>query len=343
MKSTALLTSGPPRLFSMNLHDAVRTPLLIGCAAILLAPLNGTAQKPGSSPAEGSAAPPAPDVRSHHANGNVRWLEILLPKSLRNNPTIEVTVLTEVTEAGKRLPLSTPENPAYYEAVPAGYHQFGGPLREETLPPGDMERLLIRSLATRGYLPAHAPEEPPSLLIVYSWGSHLDLDGDPNASPDEIRRHLLQRAALVGGEKFASELSLVLDQEQEWQIAASTLGLPTDLGPLGLFRRRSIRNESLLEQVRGELYYVVASAYDYQLAATDERRLLWRTRLTVASQGVAQRETLPVLVLSGGPYFGRDMSDADILSKRVMRGATVEVGPATVVEPVPPKPTGPDG
>ncbi|MEO5959096.1 MAG: hypothetical protein ABIZ49_03085, partial [Opitutaceae bacterium] len=61
--------------------------------------------------------------------------------------------------------------------------------------------------------------------------------------------------------------------------------------------------------------------------------LLWRTRMTVAAQGVSQEQTLPTLVLSAAPYFGREMSSAEILSKRTIREGNVEIGTPTVVEP----------
>ena len=82
----------------------------------------------------------------------------------------------------------------------------------------------------------------------------------------------------------------------------------------------------------------MASAYDYQSVTEKRRRLLWRTRMTVAAQGVSPEQSLPTLVLNAAPYFGKDMAESAILSKRSMREGTVEIGTPTVVEPAAPPP-----
>jgi hypothetical protein len=41
------------------------------------------------------------------------------------------------------------------------------------------------------------------------------------------------------------------------------------------------------------------------------------------------------VVLSAAPFFGKDMAEPEILSKRAMREGKVEVGTPTVVEPAP--------
>ena len=94
--------------------------------------------------------------------------------------------------------------------------------------------------------------------------------------------------------------------------------------PVAMFRRASVRNETLLEQTANDVYYVVASAYDHKSAAANRRVLLWRTRMTVAAQGVSQDQTLPTLVMSAAPYFGKDMPEAELLTRRTREG-TVEI------------------
>ena len=44
------------------------------------------------------------------------------------------------------------------------------------------------------------------------------------------------------------------------------------------------------------------------------------------------RESLPTLIATSAPYLGRDMKDAEIVSKRVIREGRVEVGTPTVIE-----------
>ncbi len=304
----------------------------------------------------GRAAPPTPPApavldpapKKESSSG---WVFSLLPKSLQKNPRLELTVITELTAAGKKRPPVSPQAPAYFEAFTTGPRHLGhAPANEKTLAPAQIEKLLTQSLATNGYLPARPPEVPPTILITYVWGSHNVLtEGDaenPSLSGEQLARNILDRAALVGGAKFAERLLDLFTQADALSLAASsrpppggeavfTPGLLDFANPVNLFKRASAKNEFLVDQTASDIYYVVATAYDYQSAATNRRIVLWRTRMTVAAQGVSQEQTLPTLVLSAAPYFGREMSEPEILTKRAVREGSVEIGTPTVVEPAP--------
>jgi hypothetical protein len=105
-----------------------------------------------------------------------------------------------------------------------------------------------------------------------------------------------------------------------------------------MFKRSNPKNEFLVDQAASNVYYVVASAYDFKSVMAKQRLLLWRTRMTVAAAGVSQVQTLPTLVLSAAPFFGKEMSEPETMSKRAVREGTVEIGTPTVVEPGTPKP-----
>ena len=293
------------------------------------------------------AAEPVPKKSS-----STEWVFSLLPKSLQKNPRLELTVITEMTEAGKKRPPVSPQAPAYFEAFSTGPRHLGHTAgNEKTLPAEQIEKMLVRSLATNGYLPARPPAVLPSILIIYAWGSHsLLTEGDeenPSLSSEQVARNLLDRAGLVGGEKFARKLLDLFTQADSMNLAASARPPPGGesvftpemmdfANPVSLFRRASPKNEFLVDQAASDIYYVVASAYDYQSATTSRRTLLWRTRMTVAAQGVSQEQSLPTLVLSAAPFFGKEMPEAEILTKRAVREGTVEVGTPTIIEPVPP-------
>ena len=284
-----------------------------------------------------------------------RWVFSLLPKSLQKNPRLDLTVITEMTEEGKKRPPVSPDKPAYFQAFSGGYHILGARTgSERTVPEAELTKLLTRSLATNGYLPASPPAHPPSLIVMYTWGSHnLLVEGDAeNAtlSAEAVARNLLDRAALVGGTKFATELKELFERANELNNSNRTAppdptGTVPDqqpmlgadqmafMNPVEMFKRGSDKNEFLVDQAARDVYYVVASAYDYAAMQANRRVLLWRTRMTVAAQGVAEQESLPTLVLAAAPYFGKDMPEPEILSKRSVREGTVEVGTPTVVEP----------
>ena len=104
------------------------------------------------------------------------------------------------------------------------------------------------------------------------------------------------------------------------------------MDPVRLFKQRSVKNEFLMDQATDSCYFVVASAYDYSSVATHVKLLLWRTRMTVNSRGVSQPQSLPTLIVSAAPYFGRPMENAETLIRRVLRDARVEIGTPTVIE-----------
>lgn len=299
-----------------------------------------SAATPPNPPAEKSAARPA-EKKSE-------WVFSLLPKSLQSNPRLELTVITEMTEAGRKLPLVSPDKPAYFETFTLGAKHLGHVAGNQvTLKPEEIERVLLRALATNGYQPAKPPAHPPSLLINYTWGSHNMLvegdDENPVNSGQMLARNMLDRAALVGGDKFAREL-LRLFEEADSMAAASRVPTPPDgnpvltpemmafANPVEMFKRRAPKNEALVDQTAGDVYYVVASAYDYKALAANRRVLLWRTRMTVASAGVSPEQSMPTMVLSAAPFFGKEMAEAEVLSKRSMREGNVEVGAPKVVE-----------
>ncbi|MES1166948.1 MAG: hypothetical protein ABUL68_03005, partial [Pseudomonadota bacterium] len=197
-------------------------------------------------------------------------------------------------------------------------------------------------------LPANPPGQPPALLVVYTWGAHYALHpgDDESISAEMVARNTLERALLIGGQKFATQMQALFAQEDAVAAAADQTPAPGGqaiigpeqqalMDPVHLYRMKSPRNDVLVEQMANDLYYVVASAYDYAAAAHGERRLLWRTRMTIDAKGVAMADTLPTLVASASAYFGREMDEPETLYKRTISDGKVEVGTPTVVEPTP--------
>jgi hypothetical protein len=103
-------------------------------------------------------------------------------------------------------------------------------------------------------------------------------------------------------------------------------------GPLERFLQRDGKTRQLYEEARADCYYAIASAYDYAAASHGQHRLLWRTKMTLSSQGVAMRDTLPGLVLNAGKYLGVDMPEAATMTKHAQRDEHVTLGPMEVEE-----------
>jgi hypothetical protein len=205
--------------------------------------------------------------------------------------------------------------PVYYVAQAGGFKQMGVQMAGEKPPSmADLERGIENALAVNGYLATDLAGHPPSLLIAFSWGSHHRLDRlDAVRFPELAAQRKLERALLVGGKKYQAER----DAETRWE------------GPN--ISVQSLEREYLQYQVEDSLYFVIVSAYDYVALGRGEKKLVWRTIMTVNAAGVGLRETLPPLIANAAPFFGRDSEGPQISQYRVKSGR-VEVGTPTIVE-----------
>ena len=250
------------------------------------------------------------------------------PGTRWNGPVLNATVITESTEIGLRLPAPTADQPAYVVTHSGGQHDFGQVPAAETATSAEiLDQRLGKALGEAHYLPTDA-SHPPSLLIVFSWGIHCrpgDEIGDPGY------RNVLDRAALVGGLKFASELKNAIEKEEAIVAATSTQpwgaqmpGLRTtsaasmfqSRSPLEAFRKRDAKTEQLVQQITDDCYYVIISAFDYSSVMHGKKQLLWRSKLTVAARGASMATAIPALVDSGAAYAGRNMSGPEFFSTR---------------------------
>lgn len=320
-----------------------------------------------TAPALAAAAPP-PAAAPQPGPG---FVFNLLPRAFQKNPQVDFNVITEMTDAGRRARKPAPGEPLYYITKPAGYLKLGHGAGGREKPPEveKMEAVLERSLAASGYLGA-TPDHRPSVVIIYSWGSHSNplIDNDPEDEPfpnKVLIDEMIERARLVGGEKFAQEFIKAMAEAGSSRSAIAkprvdpTGAVPTQpnvlgdaagmmtqiFSPVELFRNRSEKTRSLMEDIGASIYFVVASAYDYDSVARDQKVLLWRTRMSVNSAGVAMTETLPALIAAAGPYFGRDMTEVEIVNQRLNREGQIEIGTPEVISfsegPAAPPPPGP--
>lgn len=337
---------------------------------ILLAP-------PFAHAANGPKSPPVDEAKPVETTSG-KWVFHLLPKALQKNPALDMTVITEMTPAGAKRPLVTPEAPAYYLLQPAKLVEMGeGSAGAKPVPADALQAMLQSALAQNGFLAANPPAHAPTLLLVCQWGLHAGISVDDVSDPevmkilaaalqqggqqlvDEMtielrhdpeirlslmqsneaeRKNLLERASLVGGEKFTRELKRVLDLTVErTRRSQDRLVYLTDPENSALygFVRDDPKARYLFDQAANDIYFVVATAYDYEAFRHGEREGLWRTKMTVSTTGVSMTESMPVLVRGAAPFLGRPMSEPATLTAPVHRGAQVDIGPVETIGPAP--------
>ena len=302
--------------------------------------------------------------------GTGSFVFALMPKAFQPKPLMDFNVITEMTPEGRKLAPPSPEHPVYYVAQGGAFVRTGSALSGGEKPPpvADLAKAMERALAMNGYLPGLPPEHRPGLVVIFTYGSHgadyaeglalaVDKNGNPIEGPPPVtaeelltfvvhdtalQADLLERAALMGGKAFAADLKRALageilnvqtnyDSGQQFLPESPAFGAPIHTfiennGPLV---------SHLVEEAFHSCYFVVASAYDYAAVGQGKKRLLWRTKMTVDAQGVNMQETLVPLITSAAPYFGKDMTEAAVTTKRISREGRVEIGTPTVVEDKP--------
>ena len=84
---------------------------------------------------------------------------------------MQVIGVSDTTPAGLLRRPASPANPIYYQAVSAGYREFGGIIAGEKIPPKDeVMKTIAKVLAKQGYLPG-TNEHPPALILIWTWGT----------------------------------------------------------------------------------------------------------------------------------------------------------------------------
>jgi len=274
------------------------------CLAPLLALSVGFAVRSSSAPAQ----------RAANADSG-KFVFSLLPKAFQLNPEFNMTVVTEMTDYGRMMRPVSPEQPMYYVAQAGGFRQLGETVGGEKSPAAaDLERTLKKSLAANGYLPVAEEGQRPTLVLIYTWGSHDAVDRETaRMFPELARRYILERSMLIGGRSFTTGLGRTME------FGESILD-------------RTQKQEYLTYQAANDCYFVIASAYDYAALARGERKLLWRTKMTVNAQGLSMTESLPPLIATAAPFLGRETAEPEIISKRIFRKGHVEIGIPTVVD-----------
>ncbi len=217
-----------------------------------------------------------------------------------------VVAVTDMTEEGRKRPTASPEAPIYYQAVTAGYTDFGRGIAGEREPDHDaFLQVVLRTLKKQGYLPA-TDAHPATLVLGFSWGS---LRGDMGGA-----------MIALGGEKLK-----LMDE------------IETPLGLDGRYLLRGLRSEKaerVLELSRDDLFVMNIAAYDRDALIRGKQVPLWNTRISSPARGVWAADALPRIVEVGGPVIGRETATPEIttVGEAFGRAGEVEIGDLTVVE-----------
>lgn len=237
------------------------------------------------------------------------------------NRDVEVITVTDTTPAGLLRRPATPANPIYYQAVSAGYRDFGGIIAGEKIPPKEeVMKAIAKVLAKQGYLPG-TTAHPPSVILIWTWGT-LNTDREFSANPDDTEGRQINRSQLL---RFMGAYKLGLISKEPGASFQNEYLMPGTLF-------RDADSELIYELSREDLYVAAISAYDYAAALENKKVLLWTTKISCPSLGLALPETLPAMLALAGPHIGRETAKPVSIKATDKFKPEVKIGDPTVVE-----------
>lgn len=214
-----------------------------------------------------------------------------------------VVVATDYTEAGRKLPTPTPQQPVYYKGRSLGCRL--GSIRGDREPDTkQMDQFVAGILAKQGYVGAPASALDPDLFLVVQWGY--------------VR---------PGSE----DLLWFLGYNPADDIAAPAS--PISLGP-EVWRRgmRSNLVETILQDSEDPIYGVIVTAFDPKTVTSREPVIYWQTRIGLPANGKSMADALPVMLKAAGPVIGRPADKPVMLDADRVREGQVKFGDLKVIE-----------
>jgi len=231
----------------------------------------------------------------------------------RIQPLDKLTVaVTDLTDAGRGLPIPSPAQPVYYIGINAGFRAYTGIVMGGDPPPEEkpMLSIIAQVLAGQGFRAAD-DKHPATQIIVCSWGI-IGTSG-PNLLGPGPGVHFL------GGDKLGLIDENIIPGHISW-------------GDVLRQRFRTGTADTVLGMTQGNLYAVLLRSYDFQAAQSGKRIQLWETRIACAAPGTSLAKALPRIVVSGQHVIGRETALPVVENAARTRQAWVEIGESTVVE-----------
>ena len=235
--------------------------------------------------------------------------------------------MIDKTDAGRRVAPPTPDHPAYYHSITIGFREIGTPLAHfQGLPPPppEIERLLTAALVRQNYLEANR-RHPASLALVFRWGSLVPVSGqftkmDCSKFPP--------RPVTVSSITNQNEILTYAIGEAWPALARSTdfSGFPDRVYDSASQEIFSSIREGMNGGDEGARYFLLVSALDDAALQAHQSILLWRAHVSAECWGHSLTETLPALVASSAPFFGRETAKPVILSTALVPNGEVIVG-----------------
>ena len=196
--------------------------------------------------------------------------------------------------------------------------------------PALIEQCVVAELAKQGFIRTQVGGPMPSTLIVATYGP---ANFKPTPDEDDLafyRAMVMTRPGMTDAEITAEAQRLKYISSPRFRDRA---GVEAITGVAKVFSSGPPPigdNHKLLSAANDDRLYISLGAFDAALFAKKEKRLLWRTSMSIDWRNDFAA-TLPVMLASGGPLFGTDVKTPRFLDDRERRNFEVKIGEATEV------------
>jgi hypothetical protein len=192
---------------------------------------------------------------------------------------VDVITVTDVTEAGHAFAPATPAKPVYYMIIDLGLQNFGRAWAGERIPNHRTARQwLMDAMAVQGFKLADQQHRP-TQLFVFAWGL---CSGGPGA------------LKFLGGDK----VDLMWEYEQNGGM----------IDPRVLLRgiKRMGVTGKIWDFSQDDLFIGIVRSYTMDSLHGPNTTLLWETRFGCPALGLWLADTLPLMIKTAAPNFGRE-------------------------------------
>mgnify|MGYP000225488099 CR=1 FL=1 len=229
----------------------------------------------------------------------------------RAKPGPDVLVVGDAASGVAEDFVPTPDKPVHYLWLGSGEHTLGAAWAGERQPDrATLEKEVMRVLGTQNFQRTQIGGPMPQLAIVVSWGSANLMIDDIEETDD-------------AGETTTS--SLVWNRREIAQLVGADKANQRMLS--------GSEAEAINDAARQDRLYLMVAAFDAMALVKKEKKLVWRTRISIESRRTSLPESLTVMLNSAAPYLGRSTELPVFIDDNLRRRAEVQIGAPVVVPP----------
>ncbi len=239
-----------------------------------------------------------------------RWLAACLLVSSLAAKDIEVLVVTDrIKEVAFEMP--TADKPCYFVLLGGEQRALGQSTAGERMPVwSEVQSLLLRELAKQHFRLTEVGGPRPRLALLCTWG-------EANRVTDEF-----EETDPESGE--SSPIYVDYNRDELIRLAGAQSQRRHGLSMAAADHLNTILSEDRL--------YIMVAALDAEALQRREKRLVWRTWISVPQPRNSLPQAMEQMIVDAAPHFGVETEASIVINDRVRR-AEVKIGDATPVEP----------